>query len=270
MRGRRWSDNDHDFGPLTFAWSPAYRHFALMLSSGDDEGSSACLRLSASSATVILALPRWLVPTEKRKVFPRTWDTQTVARLGRNWHIDQTERAYGVSLSDGHLNVAYGRQSNDSSTEQRWGWFLPWTQWRHVRHTLYGLDGQLFAHAPEYGAKLGAGSWEEFHRLYGACPAASFSFTDFDGEALTVATKIEEREWLLGTGWFKWLSIFRAPKVRRSLDLRFSGETGRRKGSWKGGTMGHSIAMRPGELHASAFQRYCAEHEMTFVGPVDA
>lgn len=264
MRGRRWSDNDHDFGPLTFAWSPAYRHFALMLSSGNDEGSSACLRLSASSATVILALPRWLVPTEKKKVFPRSWDAATVERLGRNWYIDQTERAYGVSLTDGHLNFCYGRQSNDSSTEQRWGWFLPWTQWRHVRHSLYGLDGAHFADAPEFG------SWDERHRVCESCPTASFSFHDFDGEVLTVATKIEEREWRLGTRWFRWLSAFRAPKVRRSLDLRFSGETGRRKGSWKGGTMGHSIDMRPAELHASAFQRYCAEHDMTFVGPVDA
>ena len=45
-----------------------------------------------------------------------------------------------------------------------------------------------------------------------------------------------------------------------------AGETGKRKGSWKGGTIGHSIGMEPGELHESAFRRYCTEHNMVFGG----
>ena len=85
----------------------------------------------------------------------------------------------------------------------------------------------------------------------------------------TARTLIEEREWRLGEGWFKWLSLFRGPKISRSLDIRFSGETGRRKGSWKGGTTGHSIQLKfLGELHETAFRRYCAAHEMTFVGKI--
>jgi hypothetical protein len=53
------------------------------------------------------------------------------------------------------------------------------------------------------------------------------------------------------------------------LDIRFSEETGRRKGSWKGGTLGHGIDMLPGELHEAAFRRYCATHEMEFVGAAE-
>jgi hypothetical protein len=96
-----------------------------------------------------------------------------------------------------------------------------------------------------------------------------FSFKDFDGEELTARTTIEEREWRFGVGWFKWLSLFRKPKISRYLEIAFSGETGERKGSWKGGTIGHSTEMRSGELHESAFRRYCAEHDMTFVAAVD-
>jgi len=92
------------------------------------------------------------------------------------------------------------------------------------------------------------------------------AFRDFDGEELTATTHISEHEWHFGEGQFKWLSLFRRPKISRSLDISFSGETGRRKGSWKGGTTGHSIEMLPGELHYAAFQRYCAEHQMTFIG----
>jgi hypothetical protein len=86
---------------------------------------------------------------------------------------------------------------------------------------------------------------------------------------LSAKTRIEEREWRYGRGWFKWLSWFRQPKVWRALDIDFSGETGEEKGSWKGGTMGTSIGMLPGELHESAFRRYCAEHNMTFIGSAE-
>ena len=96
-----------------------------------------------------------------------------------------------------------------------------------------------------------------------------FAFKDFDGEELTARTTIEEREWRFGVGWFAWLSLFRKPKISRYLEIAFSGETGKRKGSWKGGTTGHSIEMLPGELHESAFRRYCTEHDMTFVAAVN-
>jgi hypothetical protein len=109
-------------------------------------------------------------------------------------------------------------------------------------------------------------TWEERKAIEDGCPSLTLAFTDFDGERLTARTRIEEREWRLGTGWFKWLSVFRKPMIKRSLDIRFSGETGREKGSWKGGTIGHGIEMLPGELHASAFRRYCDGHGMTFIG----
>lgn len=91
-------------------------------------------------------------------------------------------------------------------------------------------------------------------------------------------THIEEREWKFGTGWFRWLSWFRKPKVSRSLDIRFSEEVGKDKGSWKGGKVGHGIDMLPGELHEAAFRRYCekehsakdGKYRVTFVGVVRA
>jgi hypothetical protein len=159
-----------------------------------------------------------------------------------------------------------GRQTHDSSTTQDWGYFLPWTQWRHVRHSVYGLDGKLFADLPQgrffdtYPARKA---------LEEACPTFSFNFLDYDGEGLIATTRIEEREWKFGTGAFKWLSLFRSNKIRRSLDLRFSGETGKRKGSWKGGTIGTGIDMFPDELHESAFRRYCAANGMTFLASAD-
>ncbi len=264
-RRRRWGDNDRNFGPFTYARDGrGYRPIAVSLSSGCDEYPGCSLRLSAFGHTFITSLPP-IVRPYREKVYAKSWDADTVARLGRDWYWAVDQREYGFSYSEGFLYVPLGRQTNDSSTEQRWSKFLPWTQWRFIRHSLYDLAGNHFWTEPT-GKSVDLLHWRATLDAKEACPAASFEFDDFDGERIVAKTIIEEREWKFGTGSFKWLSFFRSPKIRRSLDLDFSKETGPRKGSWKGGTTGHSIDMLPGELHQSAFERYCLAHNMTFVG----
>ena len=253
----RWSDHDRNFGPFTYAHDKGWR-FAAVLSSGDDEDRGCMFRLTLFVHTLIVHLPRWILQPHRRRV-EANWDRATVARMGRNYWHDVTRREYGVSCWEGFLQVFLGRQSHDSSTEQKWSAFLPWTQWRFICKRLYDLDGKLWRIEPSNA------SLDDWQQNRNECPSCWFAFADYDGEQLTARTRIEEREWKFGDGWFKWLSLFRCPKIVRVLDLYFSGETGRRKGSWKGGTIGHGIDMLPGELHEDAFRRYCAEHEMTFV-----
>lgn len=266
---RRWGDNDTYLGPLTYARDRrGYRPLAMILASGCDEYPGASFRISCLGHTVILALPQWVLRPYRERVTAKSWDAATVERLGRDWYWSIDRREYGFTISDGHLSVELGRQTSDSSTEQRWGCFLPWTQWRHVRHSFYGLQGEHVATLSNTGRSYrdDPDRWKRERAIEEATPTVSFQFDDFDGERIIATTKIEEREWHFGTGWFKWLSLFRRPKVSRSLDLIFSSEVGRRKGSWKGGTVGHSIEMLPGELHEAAFRRYCRQNEMEFVG----
>jgi len=262
----RWSDDDRKLGPFIYA-PDKYKNLALVIGSGDEEYPGCRVRLSGFGHTFIAALPAIIKPW-RNKIIASTWDAETVARLGRNWYYDTHEREYGFSLSEGFLRIFLGRQTNNSSTTQSWSYFLPWTQWRHVRHSIYGLNGEFFATESDQTSFLGTSdgriAWNKWQAIVNSCPTRTFSFADFDGEKLTVKTRIEEREWRFGTGWFAWLSMFRKPRIQRSLNLEFSGETGRRKGSWKGGTIGHSIEMLPNELHESAFRRYCNDHEMTF------
>lgn len=264
---RRWSDNDHYFGPFTFARDKSYRSLAVVLSSaGDDydEGPFAHLRVSGFGFTFIAAMPAIIKPW-RRWVDTSKYDWSKGPGSGY-WDIYPNE--YGFSLSDGFLQVFLGPQTHDSETTKSWSKFLPWTQWRHVRHSFYGLNGEHVATLPQGGKsyKADPGRWDRERAIEAATPTMAFGFLDFDGEELTATTKIEEREWRFGEGHFKWLSWLRKPKISRSLDISFSGETGERKGSWKGGTVGHSIEMLPSELHEAAFRRYCAAHKMTFVG----
>lgn len=262
----RWSDNDRYWGPFTYSRDErGYRPFTMMLGSGDcEDGPARCrLRLSALGRTLIIALPP-IVRPYREKVVARGWDKATIERLGRDWYWNTDEREFGFTLSEGALHIRFGRQSHDSRTEKSKCYFLPWRQWRHVRHSLYGLQGEHVWTEPKR-ARGKPSNFDEMWAAKEACPSRSFAFKDFDGEDLTVKTIIEEREWRFGDGWFKWLSLFRRPKISRSLNLEFSGETGKRKGSWKGGTIGHAIDMLPGELHEAAFRRYCAKNSMTFV-----
>lgn len=275
LKALRWGDSDRYFGPFTWAYSKEYPHWAVVLRSrgDDDEESGQCsLRISTRWATLIIALPQIIRPW-RQKVYPPSWDEATVKRLGRNWYWDIDPRQYGFTLSDGHLSVYYGRTGGacmDSRIQQQWGCFLPWTQWRHVRHTLYGLQGEHWATRWEwiealYQKRPDIDRWKLWRQREESCPAAQFRFKDFDDQELIATTRIEEREWRFGTGWFKWLSWFRRPKIHRSLDITFSGETGPEKGSWKGGTIGTSIEMLPGELHEAAFRRYCdQEHRSKY------
>lgn len=267
----RWSDHDRRWGRFIYAREGrgGYRPFSVELTSQGDEDDRAfnTLRFMAFGHTLIAILPPIVKPW-KRWVDTSSYAWESNPRGG---YWDMGRREYGFSLNEGYLSVSLGRVTNDSSTEQRWGWFLPWMQWRHVRHSWFGLNGEHVADMPHWGGRPGRVDFHYRHRVEEAIeakvPVASFVFDDFDGETLTAHTRINEREWRRGTGWWRFLSLFWPKKVRRSLDIRFSGETGRRKGSWKGGTIGTGIDMLPGELHEAAFRRYCAENKMRFAAP---
>lgn len=228
--------------------------FRFVLSSGDNDDYPGC--------TLNISIFKWNMYWK----LPAITNPDLLKIRGQYNYDDYIERRYGIYLFENHFNIMYGRGDANfhrdiHGEEQRWSCFLPWSEWRLVRHSLYGLNGELIWSGGERH------SYDEFCRMReSVVPKRVFTFKDFDGEEITATTFIEEREWHRGEKWFKWLSWFSAPKVRRSLDLHFNKEVGPRKGSWKGGTIGHGIEMYPWELHELAFRRYCQSHNMTFEG----
>lgn len=258
---RRWGDNDRHFGPLTFAYRERWRPFAIVLTSGstERENPGCCIRFQAFGATMICELPAIIKPWRKWvDLSDKEW-----AKNGGYW--DEHPREYGFCLSDGHLSVKLGAQTHDSTTTQDWGCFLPWTQWRHVAHRIYNADGSFVGNADS--VKLGERlKWDERAKLIDSATKAHFSIIDYDGEQIAVETYIEEREWWFGTGWFRWLAYFRPRKIRRDLNLSFASEVGPEKGSWKGGMVGHSADMMPGDTPETAFRRYCEQEHRSKSG----
>lgn len=264
-RGRRWSDNQRQWGPFT--WAPDdYRNFGAVLDSGstDYDVSHCSLRLRAFGHTLIVEMPPIIKP----------WTGPDDC-----WDRGPHSREYGFDLSDGFLRVFYGAQTHDSTTTQMWSKFLPWTEWRHIRRSVFDDRGEHFWTKWDRRRRAPLrDSWAAQQAAISACPTVAFEFVDFDGERITAKTRMEEREWRFGTGWFRWLSLFRRPRVRRSLDIDFSSEVGPEKGSWKGGTLGHGIEMLADETHEQAFRRYCEQehsskyrkYRITFVGRLAA
>lgn len=271
MKKRRYSDNDRHLWPFTLCFTK-YRNFGVVLDSGEHEGmrGDCHIKFYLFGWVLICELPRIIKDyTVRHKA--TTWDDATIARIGRDWYEERHACEYGFTFFEGNLHTYFGPQTHDSRTTKGRVFFLPWRNCRFIRHSLYDLQGKHFH--TEYEKARNA--WNATTAVRDACPKARFEFDDYDGQRIIATTHIEEREWRFGTGLFSWLSWFRKPTVDRSLSIEFSSEVGPEKGSWKGGTVGHSIEMLPGELHEAAFKRYCEqEHrskyrrfKITYVGP---
>lgn len=74
----------------------------------------------------------------------------------------------------------------------------------------------------------------------------------------TATIMVEEWEWR--RRWLQWTPLFAL--VRKSIEVQFSDEVGERSGSWKGGCIGCSYEMKPGETPRETLRRM--EMERTF------
>lgn len=261
IRNRRISDNDRYFGPFTLAKCGSHRALGVHLDSGKGEYPGCSLNVTAGQWWFRINLPPIIKPWREWK------DMTKCAWASGPGYWDEHARKYGFGLSlDGFVQVWHGAQTHDSTTDKVWCTHLPWTQWRHVRTSYYGLNGEHFWTEPKH---VRGQPWD--HQAVwdkrDECPTVKFLIEDYDGEKITATTRIEEREWLLGEKWCKWLSWFTKPRIRRSLDIAFSAEVGTEKGSWKGGLIGTGIEMLPGELHEEAFRRYCEQPVRNKYGP---
>lgn len=232
------------------------------LSSGCEEYPGCTLVIGTRKRRIEIKLPQVIQP-HRRWVDTSHYAWSTNPK-GGYWDVHQ--RRYGFYLYNNHLYVSLGAQTDDSVTTQKWSCFLPWGEWRHVRFSLYDAEGKHFWSQLSRKDIRGFEKFADQYEAEKGCPKVRFAFTDYDGEIIGASTHIEEREWKRGDKWCSWLSLFYRPMVKRSLDISFDKETGSRKGSWKGGTVGTSIEMLPGELHEAAFRRYCEKNNMEFEG----
>lgn len=259
---RRWTNEDRGIGPLTWAIDSCYRDIGLMLFSSDEEGRQAGVRFHFRHFTLIVDLPNWLIRPQKKRVKAKYWSPEEISRLGRDWYWDIHRREYGFTVSEGALHVHYGAQTMDSSTDYSKCYFLPWRCERVVRTVSIDLDGDEYGEIPVIQGQWTREYLEARRAAEDAAPSRTWAVKDYDGEIVSATVRVYDTEYALGEGRWSWLSWFRRNRVSRRVDIQFSAETGRRKGSWKGGTVGASMPTHSHSVHADGLREYCADNGM--------
>ncbi len=216
--------------------------------------------------TLQLILPGLLAPYFRARAYEDSDGNRVM-------YSDVFKCEYGFRISDGAVHVHYGRQVHEWPGDKSKVYFFPWRETTHIRHSLYDEAGDLFADVPEWPVRLSGMRvyrYEVKRALEAACPVRLFLFAEDDGDMRVAVCRIEEREWRRGPrkGLWRWLLAWRPNMIRRTLTIEYSDEVGRRKGSWKGGTIGCGIDMLKGEIPYEAFRRHCREEKLHFIGDV--
>lgn len=208
----------------------------------------------------------WYVPQifkpRKRWVDTSQYQWSTNPK-GGYWSYIRCE--YGFTIHEDNIHLHYGIQpGNWSSTDKKNSdhtklFGIPWLQKRYIHEKFYAPDWKVFAVCEPN--KNGGLNFDNLWKIREELPKIKFKFNDFDGEEIIATCYISEMRHEHGTGWFKWLKYFVKPMITRRLNLEFSKEVGYEKGSWKGGTLGHSTDIGLNEDPLQAFIRYASDDD---------
>ena len=202
------------------------------------------------------------------------------------------QRKFGFTMDRTATHIYFGDQNEDRSlAEQEYViFFYPW-RISTVEHYVQSLDGsRQFDYSMEYYAKQRRGEpttdcWQHWQdvctkycnelgltslndRIQAVPPSLQdiFGFGEYYDEyarrpghylpPVVARYHIERYVYQRGESKFwRWLLSFTKYSVRE-LHIEFGQEIGPERGSWKGGTLGCSFKMLPGETAAQAWHRY--------------
>ena len=213
--------------------------FQFVFSTGDDESEYNSLTIGKFR----IRMPQWIKP----------WVDPSKS------YRDTHAKRYGFTVFEEYVHTYFGPQTWDSLTSKCKLFEIPWIATRRVRYEFLNVDHSHFCFVADN--PNGSIRFDDIEDARKRVPKVKFMFKDYDGEINFATCYLEEMEWRYGTGLFKWIGLLRKPIISRRMDLDFEKEVGPQKGSWKGGTLGHSIEVSPGESMLDAFIRYGSEDD---------
>jgi hypothetical protein len=224
--GAKWRDRKHSY---RMAWGEV-----VLLSPG--WGLSLSLYDDPPHYTLNVHLP-WLLSCYIKLPFLRRFAREPYEMM----------ETWGVSYS-----------SPESILWLRWGRHyrmvtMPWRDRVHLAHDVLRADGSWVPFV---------GSWEHEKQPDGRqTETLPYRYLLRSGEVQhrRATIFVERREWRLR--WLRWTRAFR--DVRHYLEVSFSDEVGERSGSWKGGALGCSYELRPGETPVECLRRMESERRFT-------
>ncbi len=133
----------------------------------------------------------------------------------------------------------------------------PWN-WDHHRIEVRRADGSWVPYVPEWEScplRLDNGDIRAPKREPDGREVFLFNYayTLKSGEVQRRKAKVHVERMFHRRRWMKWTAV--GERCHQYIDFRFDGEVGEDSGSWKGGVIGTSETMLPGETAEQTFRR---------------
>lgn len=168
------------------------------------------------------------------------------------WTDECDPPKWGIAIHNNTFWIYRGGKGNMNGGNKWWTWDIPFITKKWVRTSIL-LNDDTWEHETK-------GNRKEFYTDYWKSRQKywNYNYTDkYDGQVIPTTIYVEEREWR--PKWLTWTGIFK--KISRDIDVHFSEEVGRRKGSWKGGTVGCGYKMLPNESPLECLKRMEKERD---------
>ena len=163
-----------------------------------------------------------------------------------NWTDECDCPKWGISIHHKTLWIHKGGKGNMKGGSKWWTWYIPFITKEWVRTSIL-LKNDTWEQETKGNVKdFYKDKWKQNQKSW------NYNYTDsYDGEVIPTTIYVEEREWR--PKWLKWTRLF--ADTNRTIDIHFSKECGKRKGSWKGGTLGCGYNMLPKESPLDCLKR---------------
>ena len=168
------------------------------------------------------------------------------------WTDECDPPKWGIAIHNNTVWIYKGGKGNFKGGNKWWTWYIPFITMDWVRTSIL-LNDDTWEHETKGNKKdFYKDEWKQKQKSW------TYDYIDkYDGEIIPTTIYVDEREWR--PKWLKWTSLF--AKTRRTIDVHFSKECGKRKGSWKGGTLGCGYELLPNETPLDCLKRMEMERQ---------
>lgn len=162
------------------------------------------------------------------------------------WTDECAPPKWGISIHGNTFWIYKGGKGNMKGGNKWWTWDIPFLTKDWVRTSILLKDGTWEHETKGNRKSFYEKEWKDKQMSW------AYDYTDsYDGEVIPTTIYVNEREWR--PKWLKWTSLF--AKKRRDIDIHFSKEVGREKGSWKGGVLGCGCELLKNEQPLDCLKR---------------
>lgn len=175
-----------------------------------------------------------------------------ILQFRNKWTDECDAPKWGIAVHNNTFWIYKGGKGNMNGGNKYWTWNIPIITKDWIRTSILLKDGTWEHEIKGKSKNFYNNEWKEKQQSW------TYDYTDkYDNIIIPTTIYVEEREWR--PKWLKWTKLFRI--VNKTIDVHFSKECGKKKGSWKGGTLGCSYTLLPNEKPLDCLKRMEIERE---------